>query len=43
MQKRVLVMAEYGVELPLWDRTPGGGPLEQDDLGLSAELVRNRA
>ena len=39
MEKRVLVMAEYGVGLPLWDRTPGGGPLDQDDLGLSAELV----
>jgi hypothetical protein len=33
-------MPEYGVDLPLWDRSPQGiGPLEAGDLGISDQLT----
>lgn len=37
--ERVLVMPEYGVDLPLWDRGPGGPGTSPDELGLSDQLA----
>jgi hypothetical protein len=37
----LLVMAEYGVEDPVWDRPRGrGGPVSLSELGVSEPLVR---
>jgi hypothetical protein len=37
----LLVMAEYGVTDPVWDRPHGdGGPVDLDELGVSADLIR---
>ncbi|MHB1472773.1 MAG: hypothetical protein ACYCV4_03940 [Dermatophilaceae bacterium] len=36
----VLVMFEWSVEYPLWDRSPGGfGPVDAETLGVSPELA----
>jgi hypothetical protein len=38
---RILLMPSYGIDvLPLWDHGPGvGGPLDQDDVGISDLLA----
>lgn len=36
----VLVMFEWGLEYPLWDRSPGGiGPVDAETLGVSSKLA----